>query len=270
MLAIRFLCVNFNNASFSRKLVKSLETQNGRAVEFSVECIVVDNSTDERAAADCRALSTGYSWVTYIRAPKNLGYFGGLNYGLSMTDFVDAAYVVICNNDLEFEEDFCEKLIGARYAPNVFSVCPDVVTADGLHQNPHILKRISWFRRLQFDLYFAHYYVSRMLILVLRIVRPVKISPRRPRDGCELHMGVGACYVLTREFLKRFKRLNYPLFLYGEEAYISNQIHTAGGILWFDPNLRVRHAESAALSRVPKRVAYEFSRKGYRDYRRLL
>lgn len=270
MAAIKFLCVNFNNTICSTKLVKSLESQKGRLAECSVECIVVDNSTDEHAAADCRALSAGYFWVTYIRAPKNLGYFGGLNYGLSMTDLADAAYVVICNNDLEFEEDFCEKLIGARYAPNVFSVCPDVVTADGLHQNPHILKRISWFRRLQFDLYFAHYYASRLLTLILRIVRPVKVSPRQPREGCELHMGVGACYVLTREFLKRFNRLNYPFFLYGEEAYISDQIHTAEGILWFDPNLRVSHAESAALSRVPNRTAYEFSQKGYRDYRRLL
>jgi GT2 family glycosyltransferase len=267
---IRFFCVNFNNTVFSRKLVRSLEIQNGRMVDFSVDCINEDNTTNEQEAEGCQSISTGHSWVTYIRAPKNLGYFGGLNYGLSMTEASDAAYVVVCNNDVEFEEDFCERLIRATYAPNVFSVCPDVTTPDGLHQNPHILKRISTLRRLQFDFYFAHYYVSRLLFLILRLVRPVKVSPTQPREGCELHMGVGACYVLTRAFLIRFKNLTYPFFLYGEEAYISNQIHTAGGILWFDPHLHVRHAESAALSRVPNRTAFEYARKGYRDYKRLL
>jgi GT2 family glycosyltransferase len=149
-------------------------------------------------------------------------------------------------------------------------VCPDVITADGIHQNPHILKRISRFRRFQFDVYFSHYYISRLLILILRIIRPVRTSPSQPLEGCELHMGVGACYVLTSEFFKHFKQLNYPFFLCGEEAYIADQIHSVGGVLWFDPDLRVHHAESAALSQVPKRTVYEYSRKGYPDYRRLL
>jgi GT2 family glycosyltransferase len=83
-------------------------------------------------------------------------------------------------------------------------------------------------------------------------------------------MGVGACYVLTPEFFRQFKTLRYFFFLYGEEAYIADQIHSAGGLLLFDPDLRVDHAESAALSKVPNRTAYEYARKGYPDYRRLL
>lgn len=83
-------------------------------------------------------------------------------------------------------------------------------------------------------------------------------------------MGIGACYILSPEFLKIFNQLDYPHFLYGEEAYFSNQIHSSGGILWFDPDLVVHHAESATLSKVPKRTAYEFSKSGYPSYRRML
>ena len=151
-----------------------------------------------------------------------------------------------------------------------FSVCPDVVTFDGLHQNPHVLQRIGWLRRFQFDLYFSNYYVARLMSLILGIVRPVKVSPPQPVVGCEIHMGIGAIYVLTPEFLKRFNKLNFPHFLYGEEAYFSDQIHAVGGILWFDPDLRVSHAESATLSKVPKRTAYEFARSGYASYRKML
>jgi GT2 family glycosyltransferase len=150
------------------------------------------------------------------------------------------------------------------------AVCPDVITADGLHQNPHILKRISSIRRFQFDMYFSNYWVARLLVLLLRFIRPVKASREQTGEAHEMHMGVGACYILTSRFLARFKQLNYPHFLYGEEAYISDQIHTAGGILWYDPALCVHHAESAALSKIPRREAYEYERVGYPNYRSLL
>lgn len=269
MMAVRFICVNFNNTDYSRKFLASLEVQKGRAIDFSVECVIVDNSTNEQDAAACERLSTNYSWVTYIRAPSNLGYFGGLNYGISMVEPTDAAFVIVCNNDLEFDTEFSHKLVNKTYDANILSVCPDVITADGLHQNPHCLRRISWFRRLQFDLYFSHYYVSCIMLLIKRVVGPAKSPPPQRQEGCETHLGIGACYILTAEFFKQFRKLTYPHFLCGEESYISDQIHSAGGVLWFDPDLQVHHAESAAISKLPSRTVYEFGRSGYPDYRRL-
>jgi GT2 family glycosyltransferase len=268
MRQIEFIVVNFNNSAYTQRLLASLSRQ--QSPGYSIRCNVVDNSTSTKEASDCEKIAGQYRWATYLRPSKNLGYFGGLNYGLGRTDRAATSFLVICNNDLEFDEQFCANLAEAEYDQSVFAVCPDVVTAEGFHQNPHIRTRISRFRRLQFDVYFAHYYMSLLLSWVLRIVRPVKASPVPPPEGCELHMGVGACYVLTREFLNRFRTLNYPFFLYGEEAYFSDQIHSAGGILWFDPSLRVHHAESAALSKVPSRTAYEYARDGYSDYRRLM
>jgi GT2 family glycosyltransferase len=270
MAIVRVISVSFNNSNDSRKLIRSLELQQGRDLEFSVECVIVDNSTSEEDAAECEELSRKYSWITYFKAPANLGYFGGLNYGIAKTGSIEATHTVICNNDIEFHHDFCRILAAKTYDIEVFAVCPDVVAKDGVHQNPHIPDRISWGRRCQFDLYFSHYYVSRAMVRILQIARPVKkVSPELPQAR-EVHMGVGACYVLTAEYFKHFKKLDYPFFLYGEEAYIANQIHSAGGVLWFDPDLCVRHAESATLSKIPSRTAYEYARTGYPDYRRLM
>ncbi|WP_454732100.1 MULTISPECIES: glycosyltransferase family 2 protein [Cupriavidus] len=270
MHRIAFVCVDYNGWEYTRKFLASLEHQRGRGVEFMLGCVVVDNSTDAACSDNLRASVAGLDWVTYRHAQKNAGYFGGLNLGLVDLRLDEWDYVVVCNNDLEFEEDFCRKLISRQYGSEVFSICPDVVTADGYHQNPHVLKPISWLRRLQFDFYFSHYYVARALTAVLRIVRPGKSSPLQPPESCEIHMGIGACYILTREFLQRFGALDYPHFLYGEEAFISHQIHTAGGILLYDPDLLVHHAESAATSKVPKRATYEFARQGYSEYRKML
>ena len=271
MKSIRFITVNFNNSHYSAKLLDSLRLQNGIGQEFAMDCVIVDNSTNADEATHCREVSAGFGWVSYIRSEKNLGYFGGLNRGLAADRLIGSDFIVIGNNDLEFESDFCERLIALTADPSVFAICPDEITADGIHKNPHVRHRISSLRRFQLDLFFSHYYVARLLLFILRIVRPHKISQPQPDGGgCELHMGHGACYVLTPEFLKRFESLNYPHFLIGEEAYLADQIHSAGGRLWYEPALRVHHAENGAISTIPNRVIYEFARNGYPDYRRLL
>lgn len=267
---IAVVCVDYNGWEHTQKLCASLEKQDGRGSDFMLTCVVVDNSTCEESSHKLRATFAERDWIRYRRADRNVGYFGGLNVGLGELNFDEWDFVVICNNDLEFREDFCKRLLSGSYSPNVYSICPDVTTVDGLKQNPHVMRPIGWLRRLQFDLYFSHYFVAKFLSLILRVVRPVRSSRAQPDSACEIHMGIGAIYVLTREFLSRFNKLSYPHFLYGEEAFFSDQIHSAGGVLWFDPDLSVRHAESAATSKVPRREIYEFAREGYLDYRKML
>lgn len=267
---IAFICVNFNNSGYTKKLCDSLIRQSGVGEQFFVDCVVVDNSTDVEDSAALFEIEKKYSWIRCLTPSQNLGYFGGLNYGLQAIDFEDYSFVVICNNDLFYEPSFCLELCRSGYGKNIFAVCPDVITKDGIHQNPHVLKRMGWARRFQLDIYFLHYYFAWTLLLILRVIRPVKSSPPQPTSPCEIHMGIGACYVLTRAFLDSFKKLYYPHFLYGEEAYFSDQIHSSGGVLLFDPVLRVHHAESASLSKIPRRATYEFARVGYPDYRKML
>ena len=83
-----------------------------------------------------------------------------------------------------------------------------------------------------------------------------------------IHMGIGACYILPSVYFDFIKRLDYPFFLYGEEAFFSQQIHTAGGTLFYDSSLSVLHAESATLSKLPSRMTYEYARQGYPTYKK--
>lgn len=261
-----FIAVNFNNHGYSIALARSLARQRGLGEAFSVTLLVVDNSTDP---ADAQGLGAGlgqFAWAQVLTTHANLGYFGGLNAGLkAMPPGQDL--VIIGNNDLEFDDDFCLTLIGNRYEPMVQVVCPDVVTKDGVHQNPHVLERTDWVRRTKFDLYFSHYLVGCLLSAISnRIVKKVQ-APRGPGVAREICMGVGACYVLLPEFLRHSQSLFFDWFLYGEEACLSWQVRSTGGITWYDPSLRVRHAESASCSKLPGRVAYEMGREAYWGYR---
>ncbi len=270
MNTIVFLCVNYNNADYTIKFCDSLAAQLDLGASFLIDCVIIDNSTDVEDSAIVVAHARDRPWITYLKTSSNLGYFGGLNFGLASRKYTDANYVVISNNDLEFDHSFCKTILTKTYDAKILSVCPDVVTKDGFHQNPHSLRRIGWFRRFQFDLYFSHYYVAWAMTFALRFFRQGRKSPVRPELGRELYMGIGACYILTPAFLTQFSQLNYPNFLYGEEAYFSDQIHAVGGVLWFDPELVVHHAESATTAKIPRIAAYNFSRDGYPSYRRML
>ena len=89
------------------------------------------------------------------------------------------------------------------------------------------------------------------------------------REG-EISMGVGACYVLRPAFFDKCKDLYFPWFLFGEEACLAWQVREAGGVTWYDPTLRIDHAESASCSKLPGHVAYEHAREAYWGYRSFL
>ncbi|QOF79651.1 glycosyltransferase family 2 protein [Variovorax sp. 38R] len=264
---IGFISVNYKNFEVTRDLCKSLESQSGLGELFEIECIIVDNSESEDQVKELSSFEFPRLNMRVIDAKRNVGYFGGLNLGLRETN---SKYVVICNNDLKFHEEFCAILISQDYDPSVFSIAPDVVTVDGYRQNPHVLRPMNWFRRMQLDLYYSNYYIARFMLVLLAVLRPRRRRLPVLHEGQEIHMGIGACYVLMPGFLNKFNKLNFPNFLYGEEAYFSKQIHDAGGILWYEPKLNVIHAESLSTAKIPKRQTYEYAKEGYPEYRRML
>lgn len=275
MKSIAFICVNFNNSDYTKKLIKSLRNQINLDKEFVLLCVVIDNSTDTKDSKNLvEYCNIDKDWIQYIKSPNNLGYFGGLNLGLSKIEKKNIDFVIIGNNDLEFRSNFCINLINKQYLKEVFAICPDIITKDGFHQNPHHLKKISYLKRLQFDIYFSHYLIGVTLISIKKIIMSMIKQKHENKKiilhECEINQGVGACYVLTPMFFTSINELYFPWFLYGEEACFSWQIHDKKGILWFDPSLKVDHEESATLSRLPKRTTYEFGKTSYWGLRHLI
>jgi GT2 family glycosyltransferase len=266
---IYFLCVNYNGASFVRTWLESIRAQRLADLDARMVSVVVDSASgrDDYEVLQTLCAETG---AIVIRSEENVGYFGGLNLGLAAISPTDRDFVVIGNNDLTFAASFASQLVSGRYEPNVLVVSPDVLTADGVHQNPHVLRRTNWLRRLKFDIYFSHYLVGTVTRWFARR-SPTRAS--RGEDaghGGEISMGVGACYVLLPAFLQRCGTLYFPWFLFGEEACLAWQVRDAGGVTWYDPRLLVLHAESASSSKLSSRVAYEHGREAYWRYRTLL
>lgn len=266
MNKITFVTVVYNNYTDTIDFLNSIEKFAKK--EEGIRCIVIDNSDEIKIRDRIAKLSSIYSFVTTLAAPKNLGYFGGFNYFFDNFKIDSSEIILLCNNDLVFSDDFIDAFKSREYPRDVFVVCPDVITLDGVHQNPHVLNPRTSLQRLKLDFYFSHYSIAYTLRLLQRLASLFyKKNKHRFFDPCYLHMGIGACYILLPSFLSKCKNLEYPHFLYGEEAYLTKQVHSAGGKLYYDPVLKVHHKESATLSKLPKRINYEFGREGYWNYR---
>jgi GT2 family glycosyltransferase len=264
-----FITVVYNNFVDTEDFCRSLRLQD-RAAQFDLRCIIVDNSTDLTESARVLSLAEKYDFVSILRPGENTGYFGGLNYALERNDCSNFSCVAVCNNDLEFSAEFCITFAESRFSDDTFVVCPNIVTSDGVHQNPHVLRPLSRIARARLDIYFSHYYIAAILNSVQRAisrVMPRGLGSRDVKPSGFIHMGIGACYLLLPQFFAHFSKLHYPFFLYGEEAFLSAQVHRGGGRLFYCSTLNLRHKERATVSKIPAKVAYEYARSGYRTYR---
>lgn len=270
-----FILVNYNGADLTINCVKSLLKQS--FLPLVTYIIIVDNNSN---ADDLEKLSLYCSLVNQnnillLRLKKNMGYFPAINEGLAFLcskENLEHHVVVVGNNDLRFPNEFIEKLDSMHFPNDVMVVSPDIITPFNVHQNPHVVDKISLFRKFMYKLYFSHYIVASCMD---NISRMIKFRRRKySRKGYELEqyikMGFGACYLLMPQFFNKNTRLDDSVFLMGEEALLSHQVYSTGGKMLYTPNLLVYHDDHSTFRKIPSYEVYKITQKSYKHYKKYL
>jgi GT2 family glycosyltransferase len=268
-MKIGYVCTNFNNSSFTIGAATTLLRNAGHQSSI----VVVDNCSDDSNKATLRELAAAQPAVKVIFSPENLGYFRGLNLGIRYLRERDASieWYVIGNNDLEFPQDFGDKLEAnvPRWRDHSV-VSPDIVTLDGSHQNPHVIAKISKFREFVYDVYFSNYYIGMLAQKLAMQFR--RVSDRSDEEQWEIaqpiYQGHGSCYLLGPNFFERFSELWAPTFLMSEEFFLAKQLMDVGQKVYYDPAVRVIHHWHGSLAGLPNRRRWELSRVAHREYRK--
>jgi GT2 family glycosyltransferase len=266
---IGYVCVNYNNSSYTRGAVKSLVVN--REHEFHI--VVVDNNSDAANVEILQELQAEHANVEIVFNETNVGYFRGLNVGIARLKErkPEMEFVVVGNNDLLFPADFgnsiAENSAMLRLHP---VICPDIVTLDGIHQNPHVIKRISKIREVIYDIYYSNYHVA---LLIRRLANlTARFTDRKDETEWsvrrQIYQGYGACYILGPAFFRNFAQLWAPTFLMGEEFFLSKQLRDLGMSKLYEPSIVVQHRCHAAMDKLPNRRVWEFSRDAHRVYRK--
>jgi len=171
---------NYNNSKYTKEAVHSLHQANSNT---SFYVVVVDNQSDTANREALKEIANEYTNVHLVLNDVNVGYFRGLNIGIKYLKSLhkDIENVIIGNNDLLFPNDFFSafhKILPLLQNHAVIS--PDVITLDGVHQNPHVIKTISKFRELVYDIYYLNYYLALIINYVAKITK--KITDRKDEE----------------------------------------------------------------------------------------
>lgn len=264
-MKVAFICVNYNNAKVTLQYINNVSTLKG---EVDVKIIIVDNASKADDIQYLEREMLAFREAILIKSEKNGGYFFGLNLGIACAiEQGYNQYQIIGNNDIEFHADFLDRLGKLKLKQDELVVAPDVITNDGIHENPHIVERVTLMRKFIYRIYFSNYFFAKMMTVFYSDQR--KSKPFDP-ESKHIYMGIGALYILTPNFFQYFSKLWDEVFLYGEEAIFAGQIRSVNGRILYDPSLKCNHNESASTSRLGFKNRYSFMRESYKKYRKYL
>ena len=268
-MIVGFVFTNYNNSYYTRNLIESIfsfpEPDNSIIV-------IVDNNSGEEDINSLNTIIRDYPSVKLILNPSNVGYFRGLNVGIEFLriSHPECNHVIIGNNDLIFPSDFQIKLksiqpLFAKYPV----ISPDLLTLDGVHQNPHVVREISKAREVIYDIYYSNYYLSLVIGTLAKWTRKFtdRDDEQQFRIGQIIYQGYGACYILGPLFFENFSALWAPTFLMSEEFFLSKQLTDKGLNIYYEPSILVHHHDHATMDKLPGRKLWSISRDSHLIYR---
>ena len=264
-MKIGYVCTNYNNTTYTREAVCSLLKNGGH--EFRI--VVVDNHSDAANVEALKSLAREFQEVDLILNKVNAGYFKGLNLGIRhlRSKEPDTNLIVIGNNDLVFPTDFAESLCRNLSIFEEYPVVsPDIITLDGLHQNPQLIRKISKFREVIYDLYHASYYLA---VVIRKIAKLTRSFTDRPDESYhdvaqKICQGYGACYILGPVFFRHFEELWAPTFMMREEYFLGKQLREKGLSLYYEPSIKVEHCWHGAMGKLVGKTGWEVERDSHR------
>jgi GT2 family glycosyltransferase len=268
-----FIAVNYNGYNFTKDYIDSI---NELTIDKNdkMEIIIVDNQSELDDFERLKTYSSTIDNVRIVRPKNNLGYFKGLNKGITEVNKDNNTILVVGNNDLTFDTDFIQHLKKIVYDKSVLVIAPNIITKEGRQQNPHVIDKVSGLEKFKAQVYFSNYYVGQTIRLINQTLRrllmqkPVEL--KNDYKQMKIKRGIGACYILTPHFFREFNELDDRVFMWGEEALLSNQVESVGGITLYVPSLIIHHHESASVGRIESKRKYYMVKESYKVYKKYL
>lgn len=272
MVNFYFVAVNYNSADFTKYYIESIQAIK-KTIEEHVEVVIVDNNSNSSDKRKLALLEEEKSNVKIIWSQENLGYFRGLNKGIESIEKDSDSVLIVGNNDLTFEDDFIYKFLKINYNDDILVIAPNIITKDGRQQNPHVVTEVSKIEKIKVAIYYSNYYLGQALRFFNQMMKKLRNKPiplKNSYGQMRIKRGFGACYVLTPNFFKYYDKLDDRVFMWGEEALLSNQVESVGCATLYDPEIKVIHHESASVKSIQSKKKYYITKESYKIYKKYL
>ena len=237
-MKIAAIILNYNSAADTMKCIEFLQKQK---LNEELHVIVVDNSLPDYRLqiTDYRLLSTFNFQLSMelIRVEENRGYSAGNNIGLRRATEIGAKYALVINPDMELTDvNYLARLVEVMERnEDVVVAATDVVTPEGIHQNP-MLPDGDW--------HSAFGWVKE----IFSRKKPVDTYSfiGNYKESHECAKVSGCCLMLRISFVEEIGYFDEYPFLYCEEAILARQVEIAGKKMYYlaDAQAVHRHIKS--------------------------
>lgn len=224
MIRIALFCVSYESDKEKDLFLSSIEQAKKRAMEVvSVDVFVACNTRE-----------------------NNPGYLGAVRLLMNNADLGVYDYVIISNVDLMIEEDFFIKLANYKCQEDIGWIAPQIWSEkEKRDKNPRQTVRYS-LRKLKL-LRLGYKYPWLDTLYTKTLYKRKKMNRNQPGF---VYSGHGSFIVLTRSFLARCGKVNYPVFLFCEEIYLAEQCLQAGLKVVYAPEMKVTDLEHVSTGKM--------------------
>jgi len=240
--------------------------------------VLVDNSDGPAEREIGRQLSAEGAAALYVRAPRNLGYFCGADYGLRryVAAHGEPDWVVVSNVDIRFDDPSClNRLRDLDATDDVGVVAPSIWSRRSRRDlNPRMRRRPRAVAMHMYKVVFGTWVTLNAYELLSAAKHAAKYVTRhyildrlRPAHdgGAARHLvpeviyaPQGSCVIFSRRFFERGGSLEYPSFLFGEEVYVAETARQLGLRVICHPGIRVSHDDHSSTGLLRSRRVARF------------
>ncbi len=250
-MRIAVVCVNYNSYNELEKYLASIDRSNKGVDGVTVDVFIADNSNGKEYVVNTQYENICVEQYYF----DNLGYLGGASAVINnLQDVENYDYVAISNVDLQLSEDFFQVLKEKKTDDETAWIAPQIYSHDeDRDRNPKVMSRYSK-RKLKM-LYYMYKYPSLFYLYTATAYKRKKLAPKY--DEMDIYAGHGSFMLLTRNFFMEYKKIDYPIFLFGEELFLAELIRNKGMKVRYMPSIRVEDMEHVSTSRMKKKFYFK-------------
>ena len=246
--------VNYNSDPSVFRFIEGLSKLSLDNVEFT--CILVDNTERYKSDVFFNKVHAKNKHIVCIKAPYNLGYFGGARLGLSKylekDNYPD--WLIISNVDIEFRDhQFLQILRTCSNFENIGVIAPSIWSEVRKHDwNPKIFARLSKQKVHFYKVLYRNFYAFTLYQLLSKLKNLINRSimvgiknlttqkkKKKIVSWQNIYAPHGACIIFSKLYFERGGNLNYPQFLFGEEIFVAETVRHIGLRVIYYPAIKI-------------------------------
>jgi GT2 family glycosyltransferase len=250
--SLLWICVNYNTYEETFNLIRGiLEAHKPVKNDLKIDIIVADNSIPSTLINPAGIEESGILFRQVI-TNSNVGYFGAVNFAIKQEKLIPSNYefTVISNVDIQIEPDFFDNLLKVQTPVNTGIIAPSILSKlEHIDKNPGIVSRPT---KNKMGFYQFLYSNSRFYRIFLKIRKfRMKISKHSTGKKARIiYAAHGSVIIFCNAYFAMDGTLKYPVFLFGEEIFLAEELRKRKLLTIYLPSIRVFDDEHINTSKL--------------------